>query len=383
MKKLAILGSTGSIGTQCLEVVSRFNDKFSVDVLTCNRSVDLIFEQAQKFKPKHIVVGDDKSYKKLCDMNLSYKANILMGVDGLKEAVSESASDVVVNAIVGSAGLIPTVNAIMAGKEIALANKETLVTAGEIIMPMLKEYNVNMIPVDSEHSGVFQIMQNAGERYIDKIILTASGGPFRGKSRDELLSVKAKQALKHPNWEMGRKISIDSATLMNKGLEVIEAHWLFDKPMDDIDVIVHKESIIHAMILYDDGCLMAQMGSADMRLPILYALTHPNRIVAKFKPLDLVQVGSLNFEKPDLNAFPSLELAYEAGKMGGIYPTVLNAANEILVDKYLSDKIGFYDIPDGVKKAMDKFGNSKTPSIDDILNADKEVRNWLKSEVNA
>ncbi len=250
-------------------------------------------------------------------------------------------------------------------------------------MPMLKEYNVNMIPVDSEHSGVFQIMQNAGERYIDKIILTASGGPFRGKSRDELLSVKAKQALKHPNWEMGRKISIDSATLMNKGLEVIEAHWLFDKPMDDIDVIVHKESIIHAMILYDDGCLMAQMGSADMRLPILYALTHPNRIVAKFKPLDLVQVGSLNFEKPDLNAFPSLELAYEAGKMGGIYPTVLNAANEILVDKYLSDKIGFYDIPDGVKKAMDKFGNSKTPSIDDILNADKEVRNWLKSEVNA
>ncbi len=376
MKKIAILGSTGSIGTQCLDIVKTYSNLFRVDVLTCHSKVDLLYAQAEKFKPSYIVVGTQDAYKKIKNMSFSYPVDISMGMDALNEVVKATDAEVVLNSIMGSAGLLPTINAIKAGKDIALANKETLVTGGKIITKLLQEYNVKMLPVDSEHSGVFQIIQG-GNKNIDKIILTASGGPFRGKRKDELINVCAKQALKHPNWDMGRKISIDSATLMNKGLEVIEASWLFNKSVDDIDVIVHPQSIIHAMVKYDDGCLMAQMGSTDMRLPILYAFTYPDRIKAQFTPLDLTEMGQLTFEKPDMDTFPSLKLAYEAARLGGNYPVVLNAANEILVQRFLNDEIGFYDIPSGVEKAMDVFGSRQAVDIDDILQIDKEVRGWM------
>lgn len=379
MKNLAILGSTGSIGTQCLDIIEKYPESFSVVALSCHENVDLICDQANRFRPAHVVLGTEKAYAQLKKEGLSYPAKIHFGQEGLLFVAGLETVDTVINGIVGSAGLLPTIEAIKAKKEIAIANKETLVTGGEIIMPLVEEYGVTMLPVDSEHSGVFQILQSTGKNGIDKIILTASGGPFRGTPASTLRNVKAQQALKHPKWEMGKKISIDSATLMNKGLEVIEAHWLFGIPIDKIEVVVHPESVVHAMALYNDGSLLAQMGPTDMRLPILYALTHPKRFSTSLKGFDLTEIGTLHFEKPDWDRFPSLGLAYEAGRKGGTFPTVLNSVNEILVHRFLEGEIGFYDISQGVETAMSIYGETGALTLDNILSTDKEVRSWAKT----
>ena len=378
MKKITILGSTGSIGTQTLDVVRKNKDKFEVVAISANSSVDLLLEQILEFNPKYVAVYNEESANKLKNMIPSnINIEVLSSMEGLVKICELEEVDTVLTAVVGMIGLVPTIAAIKAKKTIALANKETLVTAGEIVMREAKENNVSILPVDSEHSAIFQCLNGERKKDIEKIILTASGGPFRGKNKEELINVTKDQALKHPNWDMGRKISIDSSTLMNKGLEVIEAKWLFDVDVEDIDVVVHPQSIIHSMVSFKDSSVMAQLGCPDMRLPIEYALTYPKRSKTDFERLDLAKIATLTFEKPDMETFPCLELAFRALKLGGTYPAVLNCANEVLVNEFLNDKIGFYDIPYYIERSLEQHNNRSNPTLEDILEVDKETREYL------
>lgn len=382
MKKISILGSTGSIGTQTLDVVRKNPDKFKVVAISANSSVDLLLEQIIEFKPKYVAVYDEASAKNLKERIPSHiNIEVLSGMEGLKTISSLDEIDVLLTAIVGMIGLVPTLCAIRNGKAIALANKETLVTAGKLVMGEAKKYNVDILPVDSEHSAIFQCLNGEKNKNIDKIILTASGGPFRGKSKEELLNVTKNEALKHPNWSMGRKISIDSSTLMNKGLEVIEAKWLFDVDYKDIDVVVHPQSIIHSMVQFNDSSIIAQMGCPDMRLPIQYALTYPDRMLNDFERLDFAKFSKFTFEKPDLETFPCLKLAFDCLKMGGTYCTVLNAANEVLVNEFLEDKIGFYDIPYYIEKTLQAHNSIEDPTLEEILEVDRWAREYVKKSI--
>lgn len=379
MKKISILGSTGSIGTQTLDVVRANRDKFEVVAISANSSINLLLEQIKEFKPKYVAVYNEASAKVLKEMIPSdINIEVLSGMEGLVAISSLDEIDVLLTAIVGMIGLVPTLEAIKKGKTIALANKETLVTAGQLVMEEAKKNNVKILPVDSEHSAIFQCLNGENNKEIESLILTASGGPFRGKTKSQLLNVTKNEALKHPNWSMGRKISIDSSTLMNKGLEVIEAKWLFDVNTDKIDVVVHPQSIIHSMVQFVDSSIIAQMGCPDMKLPIQYALTYPDRILNDFERLDFSKLTSLTFEKPDLETFPCLKLAYDSSNMGGTYSAVLNAANEVLVNEFLEDKIGFYDIPYYIEKTLDAHKSISKPSLEEILHIDKWSRDFVK-----
>lgn len=376
-KKITILGSTGSVGTQALDIIEE-SDRYDVYALTCNSSITKIVEQAKRFLPKFVVIYDEKYYKDLEKALVGLPVSVLVGMEGLIHVVTDEEVDIVLTSVVGNIGLKPTVEAIKAGKTIALANKETLVTAGEIIMPLAKAYGSKILPVDSEHSAIFQCLNGESPSTIDKILLTASGGAFRNFSKDEIRQLKATEALKHPNWTMGRKITIDSATLMNKGLEFIEAKWLFDVLSEQIEVLVHPQSIIHSMVQFKDHSVIAQLGVPDMRVPIIYALDYPERNFNSVKSLDFTQLSALTFEKPDLDRFPCLGIAIEALQLGGTMPTIMNAANEILVDAYLKDKIGFYDISDTILKVMNRFSNIKKPTLEDIFETDFETREYVK-----
>ena len=373
-KGIAILGSTGSIGTQTLDVIQRHQGKFQVEVLTAKNNYELLIQQAIKFKPNVVVIENDTHYNRVFEALTSYDIKVFAGPNAIVQVVEMDSVDVVVTAIVGAPGLEPTVRAIKAQKDIALANKETLVVAGALITQMAREYGVNIYPIDSEHSAIFQCIVGEFHNKLEKIILTASGGPFRGKDRAFLAGVTKKQALKHPNWSMGAKITIDSASLMNKGLEVIEGKWLFNLRPDQVETVVHPQSIIHSMVQFEDGSIKAQMGLPDMRLPIQFALSYPERYKADYPRLDFTQYPNLTFEKPDLDTFRNLQLAYDALGAGGNVPCVLNAANEVAVDQFLSDKIGFLEISDVVEKCMSKLPFIKNPSLEDYLQTDQEAR---------
>lgn len=381
IKKITILGSTGSIGTQALDIIEQ-SGRYEIFALTCNSRIEQIVKQAEKFKPKFVVVYDESYYEALKAALSHLKTRVLTGMEGLIEVVTHNEVDIVLTSVVGNIGLVPTIEAIKARKTIALANKETLVTAGEIIMPLAAKYGSKILPVDSEHSAIFQCLNGEDSKAVDKIILTASGGAFRSFTKEEIAHKRAVDALKHPNWSMGQKITIDSATLMNKGLEFIEAKWLFDVSIDQIEVVVHPQSIIHSMVQFKDHSVVAQLGVPDMRVPIIYALDYPNRYENNVKPLNFMEIGALTFDKPDLFRFPCLGIAIDAVRMGGIKPTVMNAANEVLVEAYLKDQIGFYDISDMISLTMDSFQNIKNPTIDDILNVDVETRRFVKDRLN-
>lgn len=380
MTRLCILGSTGSIGKQTLELVESNSERFKIEALSCHRDVDALLQQIIKFKPRYAVVSDETAYKALKKDCPGY-TSVLFGVEGLCMIAALDTVDTVVTSVVGNVGLMPTVAAVKAGKRIALANKETLVTAGGLIMPMAEVYHAEIIPVDSEHSAIFQSLQGSKRDEIEKVILTASGGPFRGRSKESLVGVKATEALKHPNWSMGRKISIDSATLMNKGLEVIEAKWLFNMSINQIDVVVHPESIVHSMIAFKDSAVIAQLGVPDMRLPIWYALNYPNRVETNLPRLDFKTISQLTFQEPDRSTFPCLDLAYEALRIGGVTPTVLNAANEVLVEAFLNNEIAFYTIPKVIEKLMGTVTQIKNPTIEEILYVDQETRRLTKESI--
>lgn len=373
-KGIAILGATGSVGTQALDVIRAFSDKFEAVVLTCGSNGELLIKQALEFKPKSVVVTDPIQYKKVKEALASQETAVLYGEEGLIEAVQYAEIAIVLNAIVGSAGLKPTVAAIRAGKDIALANKETLVVAGELIMALVKEYGVNMLPVDSEHSAIFQCLVGEDQNPIEKIYVTASGGPFRGRKRDELLQVTKAQALKHPNWSMGAKITIDSASLMNKGLEVIEAKWLFDLAIDQVDVIVHPQSIVHSLVQFKDGSMKAQMGVPDMKLPIQYALTYPARFENNFERFNFMDYPTLHFEKADMETFRNLALAYATLRAGGNKSCILNAANEVVVGAFLDDKIGFLEMSDVIESTLEKVEFIANPTLEDYLETDRLAR---------
>lgn len=376
MKKLSILGSTGSIGTQTLDIVRRDKEHFSVSALTAGKNVKLMEEQAREFSPEIVCMADEGAAKdlklRLADTGISVTA----GEEGLIEAASVKSADMAVGAIVGIAGLAPVIAAIAAGKDIALANKETLVTAGDIVMRAARDMGVKILPVDSEHSAIFQCLLCGSAP--EKILLTASGGPFFGKTREELTDITPKQALRHPTWTMGEKVTIDSATLANKGLEVIEASHLFGVGADKIEVLVHRQSIVHSMVEFADGAILAQLGSADMRTPISVALNYPERSKISGKKLDMFSVGSLTFEKPDLKTFKSLRLAFDALGAGGTLAAVMNGANEEAVNMFLSGKCGFLDIADMTEEAMKNHKNIKTPALADIYGADREAREFVR-----
>jgi 1-deoxy-D-xylulose-5-phosphate reductoisomerase len=374
-KHIAILGSTGSIGTQALEVVRAHPEHFLVEVLTGNGNADLLIQQAKEFKPNAVVITDEKKYQQVKDALSGEDIKVYAGQDALSQVVEMESIDMVLTAIVGYAGLASTLAAIKKGKQIALANKETLVVAGELVTSMAKEHGVNIYPVDSEHSAIFQCLAGEFHNRIEKIYLTASGGPFRGKSLDFLKKVKKEQALKHPNWDMGAKITIDSSTLMNKGLEVIEAKWLFHLQPDQIDVVIHPQSIIHSIVQFEDGSMKAQMGLPDMKLPIQYALTYPHRLPSQFPRFDFMKYPSLTFEKPDIETFRCLPLAFEALRQGGNMSCILNAANEVVVRAFLHDKIAFTAIPDILEKAMQRITFIGKPSYSDYVETDQETRN--------
>ncbi len=377
MKRIAILGSTGSIGTQALDIISRFSDDFEVVALSANSNIDLLEEQVRQFKPQKVSVVDIEGAEAL-RKRITPKIEVLPGKDSLKEIAALPDVDIVLVAIVGIAGLAPTLAAIEAGKDVALANKESLVTAGSLINKTAKTTGSRIIPVDSEHSAIFQCLQGYSNiNEVNKIILTASGGPFREYDKESLKQVTVEDALKHPNWNMGKKITIDSATLMNKGLEVIEAMWLFNVDVDQIEVIIHPQSIIHSMVEFVDGAVLAQMGAPDMRLPILYALTYPNRLPSYINNLDFCEIGKLTFEKPNMELFPCLPLAYKAIKIGGTMPTVLNAANEVAVQKFLDGKLSFIEIQILIEKAMRFHQVIEEPTLEDILETDSETRKLL------
>ena len=378
-KRIGIFGSTGSIGTQALEVIAANPDKFSAEVLTCNSNDDLLIEQALKFNPNIVVIGDDTKYDKVKSALSSTDIKVFAGEKALEEVASMDVYDLMLAAIVGYAGLKPTLNAIQAGKAIGLANKETLVVAGDIVMQLAVEKRVPVIPVDSEHSAIFQCLIGETRNKIEKIILTASGGPFLGKKPNFLVNVKRHHALQHPNWNMGAKITVDSATLMNKGLEMIEAKWLFNLSPDQIQVVIHPQSIVHSMVQFEDGSVKAQLGLPDMKLPIQYALTFPHRVANKSPRPDFRKIASLTFEEPDIKTFRNLSLASLALEKGGNLPCILNAANEIAVWAFLNNRIGFLDITAVVEKAMQKIEFIEKPNLSDYFESDGEARNFAAS----
>ena len=377
MKKISLIGSTGSIGTQALEVIEN-SDNLKVVALTANSNVELFAQQIRKFSPEFACIADESKFAELKSLICDLPVKISCGYDGLIEASTLESCDTVLTAIVGNAGLKLTVEAIKAKKDIALANKETLVTAGEIIIPLCKEYGVNLLPVDSEHSAIFQCLNGEDRGEISKIILTASGGPFYGKTKNELEDVTVSDALNHPNWSMGSKITIDSATLMNKGLEMIEAKWLFGVDIDDVVPVIHRQSIIHSAVEFVDGSVIAQMGMPDMRLPISYALNFPKRVKSVSKPMDIFSVGSLTFDRPDTETFKCLDLAIRSVKVGKTMPAVMNGANEAAVDLFLKGKIGFLQIGEAVCEAMNNH-NPKDVTLDNILLADSMAREFVYS----
>lgn len=378
MKHVAIIGSTGSIGTQTLEI-ARWNQDIKICALSAGRNIDLLEKQAREFRPEIVGLWDEKLADELKDRLKDMDIRVVSGMDGLIEIAEYKTSDILVTAIVGMIGIRPTVAAIKAGKDIALANKETLVTAGHIIMPLAKEKGVSILPVDSEHSAIFQSLQGNTHDSIKKILLTASGGPFRGKSREFLKHVKLEDALKHPNWSMGRKITIDSATMVNKGLEVIEAKWLFDVASENIQVVIQPQSIIHSMVEYKDGAVIAQLGTPDMKLPIQYALFYPERRYMPGDRLDFTKLSSIVIETPDMDTFLGLRYAYEAIGIGGSMPTVFNAANEYAVKQFLDRKIDFLDIYDIIRASMDHHKLIENPDIDEILATEQEVYEFIES----
>lgn len=374
MKQIAILGSTGSIGTQTLDVVRQHPEAFSVYALSAHRSIDLLIKQALEFNPAVVCIADETYYRPLCDALSDLPIRVLAGEKALAEMVTMPAIDVVVAAMVGYAGLCPTIEAIKAKKTIALANKETLVVAGEIIDRLAKRYKVDILPVDSEHSAIFQSLVGEDMTSVEKLLLTASGGPFRNFTLEQMQYVTAAEALRHPNWEMGAKITIDSASMMNKGFEVIEARWLFDIPVDKIQVLVHPQSVVHSAVQFVDGSVKAQLGTPDMRMPIQYALTYPERWMSDVARLDLFATQSLTFEEPDLKRFPNLALAYEAMNKGGNMPCVLNAANEVVNLAFREGKCGFMQMSDVIAKTMEKTMFITEPTYEDYVQTDKEAR---------
>lgn len=378
MKKIAILGSTGSIGTQTLDIVREQGD-IEVVALCAGKNITLLEQQIREFHPRTAVLWDEADARDLRIRVADLNVEVLSGMEGLITVAAMEGYEILVTAIVGMLGLQPTVAAIEAGKTIALANKETLVTAGHIIMPMAKEKHVSILPVDSEHSAIFQSLNGEAGNKISKILLTASGGPFRGKSREELMHVRPADALKHPNWSMGRKITIDSATLVNKGLEVMEAKWLFGVELDQIQVVVHPQSVIHSMVEYEDGAVIAQLGTPDMRLPIQYALYYPRRRPLSGRRLDFYELSSLTFQRPDPDTFTGLALAYRAMQAGGNMPTVFNAANEKAVALFLDEKISFMEIPEIIQGSMEHICFRKHPDIAGILETEQEVYQWIES----
>ena len=380
MKYIAILGSTGSIGTQTLEVV-RAQQDIKVTALSAGDNIDLLEQQIREFKPVLAAVKTEEKAKELALRISDLDIPVLSGMDGLMAVACEEKAEVLVTAIVGMLGIRPTIAAIEAGKDIALANKETLVTAGHIIMPLAKKCGVRILPVDSEHSAIFQSLNGEKEHgnKIDKILLTASGGPFRGMTREQLSQVRLEDALKHPNWVMGRKITIDSATLVNKGLEVMEAKWLFDVELDQIQVVVHPQSVIHSMVQYEDGAIIAQLGTPDMKLPIQYALYYPERRFLRGIRLDFYKLGQMTFEAPDMDTFEGLKFALEAMRRGGNIPTVFNAANEKAVAMFLERRIAFLDIPDIIASAMEEITYIEHPSVEEILATEPAVYEWIES----
>lgn len=379
MKKIAILGSTGSIGTQTLEVVEQNKTELQVVALSAGSNISLLEKQVRKYQPQLVAVWDEKKAGELKENLADTDIKVLAGMEGLLSVATIESSDILVTAIVGMIGIRPTIAAIESGKDIALANKETLVTAGHIIMPLAKKCNVKILPVDSEHSAIFQSLNGEKGNKIDKILLTASGGPFRGKSYEELENVKVEDALKHPNWSMGKKITIDSATMVNKGLEVMEAKWLFDVSLGQIQVVVHPQSVLHSAVQFMDGAVIGQMGTPDMRLPILYALFYPNRRTLYAEELDLFSIGTLTFERPDMETFFGLSLAYDAADAGGNMPTVFNAANEKAVAMFLDNKIKFLEIPEIIAESMQEVYYQENPSLEEILNTEKATYEFIES----
>ncbi|MFA6082941.1 1-deoxy-D-xylulose-5-phosphate reductoisomerase [Mucilaginibacter sp.] len=374
VKNIAILGSTGSIGTQTLDVIRDNSHLFRAFMLTAHSNAYLLIQQAIEFVPEYAIICDESKYQEIKEALAHLPIKVLAGYNAIKVLVTHSDIDMVLTAMVGFAGLEPTINAIKAGKDIALANKETLVVAGELVTGLAKEHNVKILPVDSEHSAIFQCLAGEEGNKIEKIIITASGGPFRGKTTDFLAGATREQALKHPNWVMGAKITIDSASLMNKGLEVIEAKWLFGLEASQIDVIVHPQSIVHSLVQFDDGSIKAQMGLPDMKLPIQYALSYPNRIKSNFKRFDFMDYPNLSFEKPDIDTFRNLKLAYEALNRGGNMPCIINAANEIAVAAFLNNTTSFLAMSDIIENCMQQIVYIEKPSLSDYLNTDKETR---------
>lgn len=374
-KNISILGSTGSIGTQTLDVVREIGG-INVKAITANNNIELLEKQIREFNPDIAAVMNEEMAEKLKDRVKDCGTKILSGIDGLIEAAVYKESDTVVTSVVGNIGIVPTFEAIKAGKNIALANKETLVSAGELIINAVKKYGVKLYPVDSEHSAIFQCLRGNEDNKIRRILLTASGGPFRGRKREELLNVRAEDALKHPNWSMGKKVTIDSASLMNKGLEVIEAKWLFGVDVEDIEVLIHPQSIVHSAVEYEDGAIIAQMGEPDMKVPIQYALTYPKRVKNSFPKIDFAKRNSLTFEKPDMDTFKCLSLAYRAIKTGGTMPTVMNGANEMAVAAFLENKIGFLDIADIIEKTMMSYNVKYDYTVEDLVEADKWARDF-------
>ena len=377
MKKIALLGSTGSIGTQTLDVVRNQGD-IQVTAMAAGSNIALLEKQIREFHPSIAAVWDEKKALELKAKVADLPVKVVSGMDGLLEAATEKEAQIVVTAVVGMIGIRPTIAAMEAGKDIALANKETLVTAGHIIMPLAEKLGVKILPVDSEHSAIFQSLNGEHGNKIHKILLTASGGPFRGRTREQMASVQVEDALKHPNWSMGRKITIDSSTMVNKGLEVMEAHWLFDVEMDQVQVVVQPQSIIHSMVEYEDGAVIAQLGTPDMRLPIQYVLYYPERRYLPGDRLDFWKLSQITFEKPDLENFHGLALAYEAGRRGGSLPTVFNAANEYAVAKFLNREISYLEITDMIQKAMEHHKVIDDPTMEQILETEREVDELLR-----
>ncbi len=378
MKRIAVLGSTGSIGTQTLEV-ARANGDIKVAAIAAGSNISLLEKQIREFSPEICGVWDENKAKELSLLVRDTSTKVVSGMDGLLEIAVMEAYEILVTAVVGMIGIRPTMAAIRAGKDIALANKETLVTAGHLIMPLIKEKKVRLLPVDSEHSAIFQCLNGEKGNKIEKILLTASGGPFRGWTREQMEHVTLEDALKHPNWSMGRKITIDSSTMVNKGLEVMEARWLFEVPMDDVKVVVQPKSIIHSMVQFTDGAVMAQLGTPDMKLPIQYALYYPERRPMGGERLDFWKLKEITFEEPDFKNFPGLSLAYEAGRAGGSLPVVFNAANEMAVAKFLNREISYLEITDIIEAALGHHKKKEHPSLDEVLSAEQETYEFIKS----
>jgi 1-deoxy-D-xylulose-5-phosphate reductoisomerase len=381
-RNIAILGSTGSIGTQALEVIKAHQDRFAVEVLVANNNVDLLIKQAIEFKPNAVVIGDERKYKEVADVLLNHDIKVYAGAESIVQIMEMDTIDLVLTAMVGFSGLKPTMAAIKAGKSIALANKETLVVAGELVTSLAKEKGVNILPVDSEHSAIFQCLAGEWHNKIEKIYLTASGGPFRGKSIEELKNITKEQALKHPNWEMGNKITIDSATLMNKGLEMIEAKWLFNLKADQIDVIVHPQSIIHSIVQFQDGSMKAQMGLPDMKLPIQYAISYPERLKSDFPRFNFMDYPQLTFEQADIKTFRNLSMAINAMNKGGNMPCILNAANEVAVQCFLEDEVSFLGMSEVIEDVMEKVDFIAKPTLEDYENTDAEARRISKELIS-